>query len=60
MQSNILGGEVDPLPEVLLLYVTADQLADEGLLGEEVSAAFVGGGGRGGFVGGDGALEVEV
>lgn len=59
MLSNILGGEVDPIPEVLFFYVAADQLGDQGLLGQEVCAAFVGVG-WGGFVGGDGELKLGV
>lgn len=55
-----MGGEVDPMPEILFFDVAADEFGDEGLFGEEVGPAFVVGVGDDGLVGGDGVLELDV
>jgi hypothetical protein len=36
-----LGRDVDPVPEVLLLYVAADQLRNQPLLADQVRSSFV-------------------
>jgi hypothetical protein len=41
MQSNILGGEVNPIPEILLFHVAADQLRHQRLLGDKTNSSLV-------------------